>query len=96
MSGWYRQERKRGQDGKNIKEGQISWDRTTEKSHRGSHDNKVVALHLGHEAMTLDRITQTDQSGQVGLTGQLGQLRQDRTERTGCQDMTTMTRLWGR
>ena len=47
-------------------------------------------------AITLDRITQTDQSGQVDLTGQPGQLRQDRTERTGCQDMTTMTRLWGR
>ncbi len=47
-------------------------------------------------AMMLDRITKTDQSGLVGLTGQPGQLRQDRKERTGCQDMTTMTRLWGR
>ncbi len=32
--------------------------------------------------MTLDRITQTDESGKVGLTGQPGQLRQDRTEWT--------------
>jgi hypothetical protein len=62
----------------------------------------AMTVKLGHyiwdmtSAMMLDRITQTDQSGQVGLTGQPGQLRQDRTERMGCQDMTTMTRLWGR
>ena len=65
--------------------------------HRGTHDSEVGALHLGHDiGYYAGRITQTNQSGQVGLTGQPGQLRQDRTERTGCQDMTTMTRLWGR
>jgi hypothetical protein len=41
--------RKRGQDGKNITEGQVSWDRTTEMGHCGSHDSKVGALHLGHD-----------------------------------------------
>jgi hypothetical protein len=49
MSGWSRQERKRGQDGKNITKGQVSWDRTTEIGHRGSHDSKVGPLHLGHD-----------------------------------------------
>ncbi len=43
----------------------------------------AMTVKLGHyiwdmtSAMTLDRITQTDQSGQVGPTGQPGQLRQD-------------------
>ncbi len=41
----------------------------------------AMTVKLGHyiwdmtSAMTLDRITQTDQSGQVGLTGQPGQLK---------------------
>ncbi len=88
--------RKRGQNGQNITEGQISWDKTTEMRHHGSYDSKVRTLHLGHDiGYDAGQETQSYQSGQVGLTGQPEQLRQDRTERTGCQDMTTMTRLWG-
>jgi hypothetical protein len=41
--------RKRGHDGKNTTEGQVSWDRTIEMGHHGSHDSKVGGLHLGHD-----------------------------------------------
>jgi hypothetical protein len=60
----------------------------------------AMRVTLGHDiwdmttAMTLDKITKTDQSVQVGLTGQLKQLGYDRSERTGCQNITTMTRFW--
>jgi hypothetical protein len=39
----------RGQDGHNITEGQVNWDRTTEIGHHGNHESKVGAFHLGHD-----------------------------------------------
>ncbi len=96
MLGRYRQDQKERtgwpeHDRRSVGTGQLRWDTVA-----------LMTVKLGHDiwdmtsAMTLDRITQTDHSGQVGLTSQPGQLTQDRTERRGCQDMTTMTRLWGK
>jgi hypothetical protein len=97
-SGWYRQDRKRGQGGHNMTEGQtagtgqLRWD---------SGGWTAMTVKLGHDigdmtsAVMLDRTAETGQSGQVGLTDQPGQVRQDRIGRTGCQDMTARTGLWG-
>jgi hypothetical protein len=74
--GWYRKDKKRGQDGQNMTEGkatgtgQLRWD---------SHGRTVMTVKVGHDiwdmtsTMKLDRTAQTGQSGQDRRTGQVRQ-----------------------
>ncbi len=55
-----------------MTEEQVSWDRTTEMQHYGSHDSKVGALHLGYDISYDAGQNNPNRSVWTGwLTGQL-------------------------